>query len=321
MSYPTPHKSTTLLWSFGCLVLALTPLMLAQTGAVQRPTERIKEMSAEELEALNRKKERFDLLSDGEKERLRQIHSDLTKHESCDELKLVLERYFQWQKTLTPNERAELRDLAPEERLRKIREIRLEQDQKWFGLVGDTRLPDEDLPTLFQWVDGFFKSRKDEMVDELRQINRFRGGRSFRESSSNRYWYIYAVLDRVAPERAQQLISEDDIEILRNVLSPDAQAILDNQNTWDDRARLVHRWIKTAVDSRFRPKVTEEQLRDFYLNHLTAEQREGLDNRTPERRRQVLRALYYRRFGTGRRSQEGPKGPPEGKSQAGRESG
>ena len=164
-----------------------------------------------------------------------------------------MERYYEWLKTLSETQRAELLDHSVDERIAKIREIREQQQRDFFGLVGETRLPDEDISPLIQWVEQWVRSKQ----DDIRQIaqslpGRNRFGRMLRGDPGRWASGLYLILGRVAPDQAEQLINEDDITDLRDELSDQAVSILDDQIEFEDRRRLVHRWVVTAINARFR---------------------------------------------------------------------
>ena len=77
-------------------------------------------MSDAERTALLQKKRRFDDLSAEEQTRLRQIHEEC-RPTAPQELQQVLERYYDWLRTLTPLERAEVLSLPADKRLKRSR--------------------------------------------------------------------------------------------------------------------------------------------------------------------------------------------------------
>jgi hypothetical protein len=126
----------------GCLVLAAPAR--AQESAAQRQ-QRIESMSPAAKRELLRQQEKFDALPLAEQERLRELHRQLSDPSNPDApaLRRVLHEYSEWLKTLSTADRRELLDLAPAERIERIKQVQNEQ----------IRQPKpEDVAGLFRWA-------------------------------------------------------------------------------------------------------------------------------------------------------------------------
>ena len=96
---------------------------LAQSDLEVR-RQRIESLSPSEKRELIAKKDRFDRLPDAEQERLRQLDEQIRNDPRAAELEQVLERYGQWLATLSSKDRAALQEMAPQDRLVRIQQLR-----------------------------------------------------------------------------------------------------------------------------------------------------------------------------------------------------
>ena len=93
-------------------------------------------------------------------------------------------------------------------------------------------------------------------------------------------------------KRINPLIRGQDIRRLKNLLSNDANAILDAGFSAAERTRLVINWIDAANQSRF--SISQKKLRSFY-DGLSDQQRDELDNLSPADWRNDLIRMYRKR--------------------------
>lgn len=255
------------------------------------PLERIRTMSAEDRDQLRQKRDRFESLSEGEQQRLRQLHSQLENHPNGDHLRRVMLKYDEWLRSLSPVLRAEILDLPTDQRIQKIKEIREKEARQAFGFVGDTKLPEENAPLLYDWIDGFIRLHESAIVDRLSE-NRQRELAKTVDDEHRRRRIAFSI-SKMAVDELRSLITEDDVKSLYSCLSPEARQILDDRPTDEERAVLVQRWIRFALIVRNPPKVTPEQLERFFSDDLTELERDQLDRMPPEQRHKHLIWMYY----------------------------
>ncbi len=264
---------------------------LANSSTYQRNQQRLESLSELELMELQLKKSRFDSMPDYRQEQLRQLHQEVMNHPNRDELMKLMGRYAEWLKSLTEEQRAQLGKLETSERIDRVRQIRLEQAEEYFGVVGDTQLPQSDVPILFEWLESFME--RDEFSAAMQQMARDSrlslGRRSGRTVSP---WLAYVILARTNADRSAEIVTADDVEDLKLKLSQQAGEIVDSQASEREKRKLVAKWIEMALQARFNPQVSNRELMEFYGNEMTADQRERVDEMTPDRRLREIKRYY-----------------------------
>ena len=269
----------------GILALLAVPWFLAQTGDdFISQKQRLAELTPEIKAELQRKRDEFERLPEDEQQRIREFHQLFSQLSEARQshLKNVLRDYHEWLKELTPKERAVLRGMTIDDRIKEIRRIRDEQQRQDFGIAGETKLPDEDLTPFTKWMSDL-RTTKQALIEKVTQM---RGDRSSERQ-------IYAVL-RLPPEEFRKLISEEDLQQLSATLSKTGAAILNKSETFERKTELIQRWSQAAIVSTFRRKISEENLQKFYDNALTGEERDRFDELSPTQWRRDLTALYRR---------------------------
>ncbi len=293
-------------------------------------SRRIAEMSGNELAELLNRQRRFEDMPFQKQERLREMHGQWLAHPRRDELQATMKRYYEWLKSLNAEERADIKSLSGDERLARVREIRQQQAEEIFGIAGETRLPKKDVSILFDWTRELLTNRRDAIIELYRQ----RGGRGDERrgrglEQTNQTSLLFFALNRVDPDSVAGLITPNDIAQLRQRLSPEAVAIIDDQQGESDRQKLVYRWVMSATSAQLNPSIPDRELMDFYDTKMTTEQRKHVDAMTAENRRWMI-ARFYRLasrddgrgpfpFGPGPRSSRDDKeGPDRGRSDSNR---
>jgi hypothetical protein len=256
--------------------------------------ERLLKIGAAEKERLEQQTQRFESLAPAEKQKLRDIHDELSKAPDGDQLFAILQRYCEWLKTLDEVQRGELMSLTGEERVAKIRQFMKQQEERRFRQLAN--LPYEDTRAVLDWLDKMVEPHEEELLALL--------SREAREAVRN-------FKDRFDDPRARRkmmvwwLFKEGKRDELRNTIQPspdDLQRLLGqlSQETQDDfkkldaqkQQELVRNWIGWAV---FRPSyrpVTDSELHEFFKG-LPSEQQAKLERLPHEEMHHELRKLYY----------------------------
>src|SRR3954447_9037781 len=82
---------------------------------------RLEQMTPEQKEELARKKAQFDVLTEAEKQHLREIHAAITADPGAKELSETATKYARWLANLEPTDRAPLLDIKdPKQRIARI---------------------------------------------------------------------------------------------------------------------------------------------------------------------------------------------------------
>lgn len=255
--------------------------------------EQLRTATAEEKEALRLKRDRFMRLDSDEQQRLRDFHGQLVNHPESERLREILVRYNEWLRTLSPAKRAEIQDLPMEDRIAKIKEFKEEEARKALGFFGETQLPSQDIPWLYDWIDGFVAENEERLLASLpsRAARDVRRGRS-EESRRRRLAYT---LTSLSLEQLQGIVSVSDAQSLFSGLSEEAQVILGSRESDEETVLLVQRWIRYALIARWMPKVSDDELEAFYRDGLSEDERDRLDRMPPDQRKQRLLWTYHSR--------------------------
>ncbi|HEX4000735.1 MAG TPA: hypothetical protein VHX65_19460 [Pirellulales bacterium] len=270
--------------------------------------QEVERMTPAEKEDLNEKYQRFLALPADEQEQLRLLHQQLEVDRNGDRLRRVMQRYYDWLKTLQPGERADLLSLPPTERLAKIKTLKQDQEAWAAKLSGGSHLTLHDVQVLSDWVKKYAAAHEVELTKDMPQRHH---GQSF------------PVLDEESHERMVQFsawrhwsaektpaVSADEIEHLMGQLSTKPREALEAQPMLHDKADIVHQWLQAIARTRFAggfgkqgPNVSRKDLARFF-EHLPKDQQDELSQLSEEARHRELRKrfLQYRRstgFSTG----------------------
>lgn len=319
-------SATVLLMLAALAFTGAVPARAMENESEQARRERVEQMTVEQKEELRQKQERFVSLTEQEQQRIRKLHEDLTTRDDADKLRSVLERYHAWLATLSSAERAELLSLSADQRIERIKKTMQKQEDDRFRKEVSDKLTGEDREAIMKWLLAFVDAHRQEIIDALPADRR--------PGETDRWPLMFSMLrgwgtgDLKMP-RPQP----EDVQTLINSLSPSAQETIKNVREPQKRMEVAQRWIRAAFESRrwrAPPPVSREELRKFYVEKLTAAERERLEALSPEEMQHALQRVYYehqfrgRGFGPGgppRNDQDGPprggRGPGEHKKKGG----
>ena len=108
-------------------------------GAEETPAERrarIERMDPAAKAELLRARERFDALDPAEQKRLHALNEKIEAHPRSEELLEVMGQYCEWVNTLSVYDRDALREVPPDQRIEKIKQLREDQANRkraWQG--------------------------------------------------------------------------------------------------------------------------------------------------------------------------------------------
>jgi hypothetical protein len=285
---------------------------------------RIEKLSpAQKLELLDHQ-EKFLKLPPEEQERLRRLSRDLEKDPQSQELRLVMQRYYDWLKTLPAYQRAQLRELPPEQRVERVRAILEEQSRRpgrgeaWgelarreSGLGGipnagkkpPRRLDPADMEGLFAWMDEYTRRNTDVVLARLPQKDQERVRQELkrvtdpvrRQELIGWIWLWWQLDNRGKPPS----FSERDLAELRSKLSPATREKLEARTPaeqWRMVSGLFTAFMLRQHSARQAgvpiQSVTEKEMADFFERELTPQQRELLTTLSPDEMQRALWKMY-----------------------------
>jgi len=288
-----------------CLAMVLSglsgmcPVRAAETRAARR--ERIESMDPAEKADLVRAQERFAALGPAEQRRLRELHETIEAHPHSEELWDVMQRYCEWVKTLTPYERAELRELPPAERIEKIKQLREEQARRrkagWGGMRGPfwgdrlRKLTPQERERLMGWIDQHVGGNVSQFVDDLpeprreklrQELAQAKDDPDRRRDLSALLWVRWQLghLGQSPP------LDDSALQQLRSQLPSTTGQWLQEMSP-DRQRRVVGGIIGAFLFIR-----THEKLSEYLQNELSPDERDRLTNLPREEMQQELWRRY-----------------------------
>jgi hypothetical protein len=271
---------------------------------------RIASLTSVEKEELAQKKKRFDELSPEERERIRKLQAEIDSRADQAELLATMQHYHEWLKTLSTNQRTTLLGMNDDERVKYVKELVAQQQQKAWRKLAEQASP-EDLDTVFAWLQEFVEKHRDDLLPRD-------AGRRLAAMDKDRQALvlIYVMFARFPrPPRPDK----PEVEDLLQRLSPEAQKFFNETSDFPRRMQLIAIWSRAAWWSKAFPNVTSQQLAAFF-ERLPPEERDRLEFMQPIERDSELR-LHYARANFLRRGELGdrpwetrgpgrPGGPP-----------
>jgi hypothetical protein len=288
--------------------------------------ERIEKLSPAQKQDLLDHQEKFDKLDRKEKARLRDLSRELDEDPRGPELRLVMQRYYDWLKTLPPYQRAQLRELPPEQRVKRIQALLDDQSRKavrgesWGELArresraGDSpgapkrparRLDPADMEGLFAWMDDYTKRHTDQMLANLQSKDQERVREELkrvhdpvrRQELLGWIWLWWQLDNRGKPPS----FGDEDLANLRLRLSPATRERLESRppaEQWRMVSGLFTSFMLRQHSARQAgvpvQSATEKELANFFEHELTPQQRESLTNLSGDEMQQALWRMYLR---------------------------
>lgn len=311
----TAHPAAPNRWYRAAIAVALMlwPVLAAAAttdeGTLERRRQRIEQLDPAEKKELLAKKERFQSLPLDKQQRMRLLHRQIEADPHARRLRQVAHHYYEWLKTLTASERAELKGLPADERLARIRDLRQRMALRRLEEAAAGALVADDTKKIDKWITEIISARRDELIQQLSPEQRAWLERVPPDQPERRDWRLLGTLlrNRRSPLPVPR---PDEVDRLIATLSPTAQEYIQGVNA-ENKANVVRSWIRAAVLSRFGPpRVSPEELERFYQN-LDRAEKERFERMPAYRMEHELRREYFRReLGRRRWGDFGPPGPP-----------
>jgi len=289
-------------------LLATSPLW-AMDWLAERQQE-VERMTPAEKEDLNEKCQKFAALSTDQQDQLRQLHQQLEIDPNGERLRRVMQRYYDWLKTLTPGERADLLSLPLADRTAKIKTLKQDQEAWAAKLSGGSHLTLHDVQVLSDWVKKYSAAHEAELAKDIPPR---RHGPGFGQGPNSGGSQPFPVMDQAAHDRMVlnsawrhwsgdklPTVSQTEIDDLANQLSTKPRGELESQHTLHDKAEIVHKWLQAIGRTRFSSgfgkqggNVNRKELAKFF-EHLPKDEQDKLIRITDkEEQNRELRKLYF----------------------------
>ncbi len=321
-----PRLLNPTVWLIALLAsLVLTDVGRAEDSAAQR-RRRIENMKPAEKKQLKRDYEWLMGLEPAERQRLQELHRQLNDN---PQLRRVMHAYCEWLESLPAYVRTELSALKPDERIKRIQELRDQEAKR-----PKTPKP-EDLEGLFRWMKQY--AANPEHQDEILGARSGPGGQHSDDSrtSEERAWVTVQIMLRGLrmsrsgrPEWSgwpdsdrPDWLTEAELKELREQLSQVTRKRLARMSP-DKQWEVISSWFQLStwhdsLSQRFRrgtpPQELLERL-DQFFEGLEVEEKDRLLNLPDDEMLRELEQMYVRQFWP-------MPGPPHGERPDGRKPG
>lgn len=249
---------------------------------------------------------RFQRLSPSEKKRIAELHQQVTDHENSSTLMLTLRRYYRWLRTLGETETATILDAVDTStKIKLIEDLTWEKFDNEFG-TGLMGLPEKDRMSIYLGLLNIVSDqhRQNRMEAEFLEKGMFvelmeienDARKLFDDDSEERKIFLNGrrlkLLYETDPDKIDQLITVDDVNRLRPLLSAEAREIMNETINWPgnfdkSEAQLLVQWMIQEFDSRFSRPDAPKTIQEVYRS-LTSQERDRIDNEHPADRQKLL---------------------------------
>ncbi len=277
-----------------CLVGGLLAAPLSDTATLQERRQYVAQLSEAEKADLDRRWREFSTLPADERERLRRLHAEIEKDPDRVRLRTTLGNYSRWLENLPPFRRAELMELQPDERVKRVKTL-LEEQARWEA----KRPPSQDLAAFTRWLEQYVARHEVEVIKSMPEMHRRRleEANPMMRKRLLMWWRWQAVSAGVL-----QPPSPADFAELQRLLSPETRAKLEAKPV-AEQARIVNGWLKhTPIAGALKggPRAIDEQQLSYFFEHdLSEEQRDRLLGMPSEQMQRELLRLYLGPHGKG----------------------
>jgi hypothetical protein len=255
-----------------------------KTNAKGDLVQYIQSLTPEDKDVLLRKQDRFAALSQDEKAGLEKLHEQIQEDKkNADELRAVMNRYYEWYRTLPSYSRPES-NLSAEKRLAWVKK----------ELTEITSRPptSTDSDALWRWMEKYTKNHEAEILKNLPEWPR--RNLSDMSASARRWGVMLMIWSR--PQGGQNkdsVFSESDIAELLEELTPKTQELLEAK-TPAERIRIIQNWTHYLFrqKNQWRGPVDDVQLAEFFEKDLNEEERDRLMILPSDEMQQQLQRLY-----------------------------
>jgi len=289
----------------------------------------IEKMEPLEKQQLLQRYQRFNSLGSEKQDQLRLLHEQIERHPKSDQLRRVMHRYYEWLKTLTPYQQAELLQLDPKKRIERIETIKKEQARQraaWAALpdeLGFERIKErlfqeskdpryegvehltvDDTEGLLRWIDEFMSRRKTRFLDNLSHERKQRVQRELANvhDTPGRRDFFALIWLRWQLENPEKLPPGIETELagLHSKLSSATRQWLESMPE-DEQWRVIAGWIRFLLALRSAlwrsgppSSMMTEELADFFEQQVSEKDRDRLLNLPPEWMQWELWRMYLR---------------------------
>jgi hypothetical protein len=251
--------------------------------------------------------EKFSAMSVKQQQALRQFDLQLSNDADHDQLRRIMVHYYDWLKTLTTADRANLLDETnPPDQIKLIKQLRQGQLGQAFTWLepGLNLLRDRDSAAVLQWMHDFAENHEADLTSEASEKQKSEGqppeDRRRRRPLAMLAWQQWWGPNATGTPP----VTSTDIHALHALLSPERQKQLDAEPGLNEQVQLVRQWVQKA-SGEFRELAVQgfgrwgglpnpDRLRRFEEQQLSADEKKELEGLSSVDRMRKLMELYQK---------------------------
>ncbi|HTQ37537.1 MAG TPA: hypothetical protein VMJ32_00825 [Pirellulales bacterium] len=227
-------------------IINIPPLIPA---SLQERRAWVESQSPADKVALRDEFEKFSALPVKQQQSLREFDEQLSSDQDNAQLRRIMQRYYDWLKTLTSTDRATvLEEADPLERVKSINNLKQREMQQAFALLdpGQIILKDRDSAAVLRWMRDFAENHEVELTsaqaDSKRPDSQKSDERRRRRPLAGIAWQEWWSPTATGTPP----VTPADIHSLHALLSSEKQEELDAETGLTAQVQLIRQWIQRA---------------------------------------------------------------------------
>lgn len=157
------------MWSHKFGLLLILAGLWSLPDAVVENEKLFEAMAPDAQREMVRKWERFSTLSAADQERWRAFDAQLAAHPDAEQLRSVMDQYYEWNLALSDRDRATLSSDSVDKRMELVQKLRLQQYERNLLEDESTRLTLDELEVFQQWGREFQQWRREAIQSQARR--------------------------------------------------------------------------------------------------------------------------------------------------------
>jgi len=256
---------------------------IEQLAAIGPPEQRkawVRQLASEEKGMLRAKFDRFRSMPEQQKQRIRDLHTEVVSADDAGELQQTMFLYRLALNRLPPSLQFEMRKKPLEERIREINR-RVQHQRKRSAL----KLTDEQLLALESKVYRRFREMRSQMAAFQKNLPP-RGQAAWKKMPDRQKFQLFLRQSQSSDNLSKTAILQEILDAVVDSLPEDAR------KQFLARTRRVRQARMLESKSGQRGVVSEQAMEDFFAEELDAQQREQLLAMPRDAMQRELRRLY-----------------------------
>jgi hypothetical protein len=253
-----------------------------------------KDLDPNEKADLLQKERIFTRLEPAEQKQLRQLDEQIHTDAHADELRGIMNRYYEWFKLLPSYYRLDLPHMTAEERIKWIRDYKQKEQTE----ITNRPRAGKDSEALLKWMEDYESKHENAFVENLPE--RMQKDIKGMPPSAIHRWVMGMMWPRPQEggQNKESPFSDGNLMELRSIFTPGTQILLE-ANPKEKQITILQNWAHFLV-RQYNPRrgpgmegpVDDKLLAEFFDKDLDPAERDRLMNLPPEDMQQQLQRDY-----------------------------